>query len=95
MVKNGGKRHKNSASEASRAVDWGGGKGGVLAPPLDCRSARFARRLFYCGARSQVASPADILRRASRVPSRGEGTRDARLRMSAGEARSQATHHCV
>ena len=34
-----------------------------------------------------LASPADILRRASRVPSpRGEGTRDARLRMSAGEA---------
>ena len=35
-----------------------------------------------------IASPADILRRASRVPSllRGEGTRDARLRMSAGEA---------
>ena len=34
-----------------------------------------------------IASPADILRRASRVPSpRGEVTRDARLRMSAGEA---------
>ena len=37
-----------------------------------------------------LASPAGIVRRASRVPSpfpaRGEGTRDARLRMSAGEA---------
>ena len=33
MVKNGGKQDKNSASEASRTVVWGGGKGGVLAPP--------------------------------------------------------------
>ena len=37
-----------------------------------------------------IASPADILRRASRVPSpragNGEGTRDARLTMPAGEA---------
>ena len=32
-----------------------------------------------------IASPADILRRASRVRS-PQGTRDARLRMSAGEA---------
>ena len=40
----------------------------------------------------QVASPADILRRESRVPSpriRGEETRDARLTMSAGEAIKQ------
>ena len=35
-----------------------------------------------------IASHSDILRRASRVPfPRREGTRSARLRMSAGEAR--------
>ena len=34
--------------------------------------------------RTELASPADIVRRASR-----EGTRDARLRMSAGEARTE------
>ena len=33
-----------------------------------------------------LASPADLLRRASRVSSPREGTRDARLRRSAGEA---------
>ena len=39
---------------------------------------------------AKIASPADILRGASRVPSLcGEGTRDARLRMSAGEANAK------
>ena len=33
-----------------------------------------------------IASTADLLRRASRVPSPREGTRDARMRRSAGEA---------
>ena len=39
-------------------------------------------RSFEPHSARNLASPADILRRASR----GEGTRDARLRMSAGEA---------
>ena len=46
-----------------------------------------------------LASPAGIVRRASRVPSpfpaRGEGTRDARLRMSAGEAMTLLSNRTV
>ena len=43
-----------------------------------------------------LASPADILRSASRVHSpRGEGTRDARLRMSAGEANLTFVAFCI
>ena len=42
---------------------------------------------FALGSCLALASPADILRGASRVPSpRGEGTRNAPLRMSAREA---------
>ena len=53
-------------------------------------SCRFQIHLciLACAISSEDFSlPAGILRRKSRVPSpRGEGTRDARLRMSAGEA---------
>ena len=43
-----------------------------------------AQNKYYKIITDIIASPADILKRASRVPV--EGTRDARLRMSAGKA---------
>ena len=51
MAKNGVRRHKKSASEASREVGWGDSKGQRTfrhpLPSADYQPARFARRFFF------------------------------------------------